>query len=259
MCKHGCVKIGGKHVDRPILHRKMGTISVANIHRRKLLEAPKGKLAIVKLCDDSLNQNKIVKHVRWATPLERVHTFDVPAGAVSTVDENINKPPKMPTMDVKTALSLMTKAATRSTPYFCFNCEQYYSSQSWLNRHKETKKHQMQVIRQSGGNPLISIKSERVEQKASPSDQAVADVEMDTVEIVTKPMDVPSFYCSDCYQQYSSRKQWNRHQKTNKHQDNVLMKLVRNKVQHQQQAWTKTYKGKFLIFCKGKMFSLILN
>lgn len=237
----GCVKIGKKHADRPLLHRKTGTIGIGNIHRRKLLSPPKGNLAIFKSSADLLNHMNS-KHVHWASPIKTEHLFIATetSDAESIVEED-SQPQnvtKMATMDLKSALSLMIKAtkSIKLTPYFCFVCKQYLSSQSKLKRHNGTQKHQLQVMRHASVDPLSQKESNHVE-SASPfkQEQAVPDVEKDTIEIVTKPMASSSFYCSDCHQQYSSRKHWIRHQKTKKHRDSVFVNQIR-KGKNQQQA-----------------------
>lgn len=236
-----CVKIGPKYADRPLLHRKTGTISVGNIHRRRLLSP---SMAIFK-SSVALSNRMDSKHVHWASPIKREHSFIAPAvsPATSTVQEDTipPKPAQMATMDLQLALSLMTKTAKAmcSTPYFCFDCQQYYSSQSKLKRHKDSQKHQLQVLRQSFADSLGETKSAHVG-AASSIKPDVADVEMDAIEIVTKPLDpldISLFYCSICQQQYASRKQWNRHQKTKKHFDNVLINQLRKQWQHHQQTW----------------------
>lgn len=212
-----------KERDRPILHRKTGTIGIANLHRRKMLSSPMGNLAIFK-SSVNLSNPVVSKHVRWAKPIAQVHYINVP-----TVVEGIalQQKVKMATMDFKPAINLMKTAAKplNLTPHFCFDCQQYYSSQSKLNRHKGSQKHQQHAMLQSGSvNPLSPPKFKRVE-LALPIKHEFPAAEMDTIEIVTKPMDVTPFYCLECHQHYKNRKQLNCHKKTGKHLDNVHIQL----------------------------------
>lgn len=242
-----CVKMS-KERDRPILHRKTGTISVANLHRRKLLFSRLKNFAIFKSCVDPSNPTDS-KHVHWASPIKQIHYINVP-----TVKENTaQRKDKMVKMELKPAIRSMNVAAIpmNLTPYYCFDCQQYYSSRSKLIRHKETQKHQQQVICQPCVDPVSPTKSSHAE-LASPIKQEFPAVEKDTIEIVTKPMNLKPFYCSICHQQYCSQKYLNRHKNTTKHQDNVHIQL--RKLQHNQQAWTYekcvAIRGKFSFFCK---------
>lgn len=198
-----CVKMG-KERDRPVLHRKTGTISIANLFRRKMLSPSMKSLAAFKSCIDHSNPTSS-KHVRWATPIERVHLISVP-----TVDESTLQ------QEVKPTSKLMNIAAKslNFTPYYCFDCQQYYSSQSKLNRHKGTQKHQQQVI---------NDKFKHIELESPIAIKQ--DVPDDEIKIVTKPIDMTAFYCYECQQQYSSQKKLNRHKKTIKHTDNVHIQL----------------------------------
>lgn len=208
-----CVKIGKKHADRPLLHRKMGTITIANFHRRKLLSPALEKLTIVKACADLSNPTQS-KHVRWAKPIKREYSF---IAASPSVDDDVE--PQQAETATKVRKS-MSKAAKKLTPYYCSDCQQYFYSRKFLKRHVGTQKHLMQVTRQSSyaGNLQALEKSEQVE-------AATADDEMDTIDIVTKPMGLPLFYCSDCYQYFRTQNWLNSHMTTKKHQNTVFDSL----------------------------------
>lgn len=214
-----CVKIGKKHADRPLLHCKMGTISISNFHRRKMLSSPTGNLAIFKGCADLSDQTQS-KQVHWAKPIKREYSFTAP-------NVNEDAQPQPATMNLATALSLMKNAALKVTPFYCSVCQLYLSSRRHLNRHEGTQKHQLQIIRQSYVvNPQSPVQNEP--DMAAVADAAAApDGETDAIEIVTKPMDISMFYCADCFQQYRSRKQWNRHVKTKKHENSVFVNMLR--------------------------------
>lgn len=228
MVSEKCVKMG-KKLDRPILHRKTGTIGVANLHRRKMLSSPLATFPMFKSCVDSSNPAFVSKqkHVRWAKPIAQVHTVIVPP-----VGENIAQPDEGH-MDLQSALNSLLAVAKplNLTPYFCLDCQQYYSSQSKLNRHKGTQKHQQQAILQSG---FGATKSNHAQLEcASQIKKEVADTEVDT-----------PFYCIECDQSYKNRKHLNRHKKTGKHLDNVHIKV--QMLQTGQQAELLPAHGTFL-------------
>lgn len=122
--------------DRPILHRKTGTISVANLHRRKLLFA-----SIVNVAAAKSPNPPITKRVQWASPIKTVHTIIVPSINMEIASKSF----KMP--------ATQTGSATvTNTGFYCSDCDQYYSSQSKLSRHQTTLKHQQSV----SGQPSVA-------------------------------------------------------------------------------------------------------
>lgn len=207
-----CVEIAPQ--SRPILHRKTGTISVANLQRRKLLFASIVNLDADMSCVESPKPSK-TKRVRWASPIETVHRIVVPFIKTKRIEPKMVKMVTIKLERVDETMDSAEKAVKQEqidTENYCSECEQQYSSPSKLNRHKTTQKHQRNRSGQTGGQSTGA--------PPGPSNATI-----------TKPTEVAEFYCSACDKQYSKQSKLNRHQKTSKHEQDLYFSQLRQRRQ----------------------------